>query len=82
MFGARKQDVSYFLGMTMDQAVDEILYVPPSMPSPPLKDYSDIVPGDPDVSVAYGTTWVNTITNSSDIDNLRRRSFRTWYMGV
>ena len=82
MFGARKQDVTYFLGMTMDQAVDEILFLPATMPAPPLKDYTDVAAGDPDTTVAYGSTWVNTPTNSSDVDNLRRRSFRTWYMGV
>lgn len=84
MFGARSADINYFLTMTMEQAVDELLNVPAAAPSPPVKNYNNnnIDPGDPDYSIPLGQTWVNTNTNDGSAESKRRRSFKAWWTGL
>jgi uncharacterized protein (DUF1800 family) len=84
MFGAKKSDVDYFAGKTMSQAVDELINPVQPMPSPPLKAYVDdnIPAGDPEYTVAPGTTWVNTYTADGTAQSRRRASFRSWWIGV
>ncbi|HYM93915.1 MAG TPA: DUF1800 domain-containing protein, partial [Chitinophagaceae bacterium] len=79
MFGAKKNDLDYFLTKTVSQAVDELLAPSAPFPSPPLNDYS---PGTPDPSVAAGTTWINNPTNDGTLNNARRSSFKKWWTGV
>jgi uncharacterized protein (DUF1800 family) len=79
MFGSRKADIDYFLGRTVDQAVDELLTPTAPLPSPPLNDYSS---QQPDVGVAAGATWINNPTTDPDINNARRASFKKWWAGV
>ena len=76
MFGATPEDVAYFLGRTMSQAVDELLNPVAGLPSPPVKDYSA---GD---AVAAGATWVNDYNIDPDIQNSRRASFKKWAIGL
>jgi uncharacterized protein (DUF1800 family) len=91
MFGATKADIDYFLGRTIDQAVDELLNSIPAV-NPPLRDYGLIedefgVLFD-DVSVTQGQTWVNDFNNTSDptilsaINSLRGQSLRKWWAGL
>jgi hypothetical protein len=82
MFGAKPEDITYFLGMSMNQAVDELLTLPATAPAPPVKNYNNnnIPPTDPDYNIAMGSTWVNT--NTTDADGLRRASFKSWWMGL
>ncbi len=84
MFGAKKSDVDYFEGISMSQAVDELLNPVQPIPAPPLKTYlNDNIPaGDPEYSVATGDTWVNTYTSDGTAQSRRRASFRAWWMGV
>ena len=90
MFGANKQDVNYFLGMTMSEAVDELLS-DASAVSPPLRDYGlmEIETGmydDPNVPV--GSTWINdpgVVTDPqlrSAINGHRVESLRKWWAGL
>lgn len=81
LFGARVSEVNYFLGLGLDQAVNEILNVDPASPPPPLKHYdnNDIAAGDADLSIPVGQTWVNTTTYDGTANFKRRRSFKSWW---
>jgi len=83
MFGAKKSDVDYFLTRSMSQAVDELMNPTAPIPAPPLKNYtnSNTTAGDPDFAVAAGKTWVNTDTQDAFVDNNRKVSFRSWWIG-
>ena len=83
MFGAKKSDVDYFLTLSMNQAVDELMNPTAPIPSPPLKDYtnSNTTAGDPDFGVAAGNTWVNTDTQDVFVNINRKVSFRSWWIG-
>lgn len=91
MFGARKADVDYFLGMSPGAAVDELLNNV-SAPTPPVRDYGLIedefgVMHD-DLGVPQGQTWVNDPNMVSDpdirpaINSLRINSLRKWWAGL
>jgi uncharacterized protein (DUF1800 family) len=79
MFGSTRADINYFLGRTMDQAVDELLTPTAPLPSPPVNDYS---PGTVDATVAAGATWINAPTNDGTLNSVRRASFKKWWAGV
>lgn len=83
MFGAAKPDIDYFRGLTMSQAVDELLNTVGPLPTPPLKNYdnSDIPATDPDYSVAQWTTWVNSISDDGTVNFHRRQSLKSWWIG-
>ncbi len=78
MFGSRKADIDYFIGRTMDQAVDELLNPTAPLPSPPVNDYS---PNTADPNVPAGTTWVNNPTSDGTLNSVRRNSFKKWWTG-
>lgn len=83
MFGAKKADVDFFMGMTINQAVDALLNVPLAAPAPPLKTYaSSSTAGDPDIAIPQGSTWVNINTTDGGINNQRRNSFKYWWLGL
>ena len=83
MFGARRQDVEYFLGRGMTRSVDELLTPTAPLPAPPLKNYANTntPTTDPDLAVAPGATWVDTHTLDGTVQGGRRASFRSWWMG-
>jgi uncharacterized protein (DUF1800 family) len=82
MFGSTPEDIAYFSGMSMSQAVDEILNVSATPPAPPVKNYTNtnIPATDPDFNIPMGQTWVNI--NTTDADGQRRTSFKAWWMGL
>lgn len=82
MFGAKPEDVRYFETRTMDQAVDELLTITSPLPDPPVKDYDTAEAEFPDTHIASGTTWVNDFNEDNRIGNLRKRSFKKWWIGV
>lgn len=83
LFGATVEDVNFFKSMSMSNAVDYLLTVPPTAPSPPLKTYkSSTTPGDPDAGVPIGSTWVDTNTTVGGINGQRRKNFKSWWMGL
>ena len=83
MFGAVKADVDYFKTKTLSQAVNELLTIPVTQPSPPVKNYaSSVTAGDPDQGIVAGSTWVNTNTTDGTVDSLRVSSFKSWWMGL
>jgi uncharacterized protein (DUF1800 family) len=83
MFGAKKTDLDYFTGMSVSQAVDELLNVPTALPAPPVKNYdnSDIEAGDPDLTIAQGATWVNNVSKGVASNGARGKSFKDWWFG-
>lgn len=91
MFGAKKADIDYFLGLSPSAAVDELLNNIPVV-SAPLRDYGLIqdefgVMHD-DLGVPQGQTWVNDLNTVSDeiiradINNLRVSSLFKWWCGL
>lgn len=84
MFGATKADIDYFKSRSIDQAVNELLNVSVTLPSPPLKNYdnTNIPADDPEYSVSAGTTWVNTNTNDGTANSRRVNSLKSWWVGL
>lgn len=75
-FGVVKEDVSYFKGMTMNQAIDNILTIDYTPPAPPINNYND---RDTDPNVPAGSTWINDYNGL--LNNQRMRSFKMWWSG-
>ena len=82
MFGASPQDIAHFNGLSMSQAVDELLNPVAAMPSPPLKDYDNTDTSKPDSNIAAGTTWINDYNSDGTVQNRRTGSFKRWSIGV
>lgn len=76
LFGPVKADVDYFLGKTMETAVNEILYAPFTPPPPPVNDYNNPDFTDPDVP--FGETFENTPLNVN-AEFYRVESTRAWW---
>ncbi len=73
LFGHNLADEEFFMAMTMDQAVDYIMNVPSTQPSPPINVYST---EDPDVP--YEQTWVGADEGNNSF--LRIASTMHWWM--
>lgn len=84
MFGAKKADVDYFKGLSMSQAVDELLNPTAPNPAPPVKEYAtSTTPGvNADANILQGTTWVNDINSDGTVQSQRRASYKKWWTGV
>ncbi|MFZ9877023.1 MAG: DUF1800 domain-containing protein [Chitinophagaceae bacterium] len=83
MFGAKRSDLSFFRGRTVDQVVDALLNPTAAAPAPPIKEYANptTVGVNVDTAVLQGTTWVNNINNDGTIQALRRASYKKWLTG-
>jgi uncharacterized protein (DUF1800 family) len=91
MFGAKKQDIDYFLSKTINESVDELLGNTFS-PAPPVRDYgliedkSGVFYDDP--GVAKGATWVNDPNMLAvsqirgNINQNRIDSLQKWWAGL
>lgn len=82
MFGAKPDDIQYFEGKTMEEAVDELLNITSPLPGPPLKDYDTGDAEVPDNNIPKGTTWINDVNEDSKIAWLRKQSLKKWWVGV
>lgn len=84
MFGAKRADINYFKGMSMNQAVDQLLSPTAPQPAPPVKEYAtSTTPGvTPDGNIAQGTTWINDINSDGTVQSQRRASYKKWWTGV
>lgn len=78
MFGAKWDDVQFFLGLTPAQAVDYLLN--PTAPAPPLpvNDYNEEGYEDPDVPM--GEPWINAPYNDL-FEGARIWSLKAWWQG-
>ena len=83
MFGATRSDIDYFLSRGLDASVDELLTLPTSPPTPPVKNYTNnFIPAtDPDYAINGGETWININASSAIADQFRRDSFKSWWLG-
>ena len=91
LFGAKKTDVDYFLSLSVNEAVDELLNTIPVV-SPPLRDYGLIEDDDgvmhDDLGVVQGQPWINDLNTLSDekvrgsINGLRVSSLHKWWVGL
>jgi uncharacterized protein (DUF1800 family) len=79
-FGARRADISYFAGLSMTQAVAELLAVPAAAPAPPVNDYT-YNGASPDANIPYGNTWVNSVYDGN-VNYQRLQSLRGWWTGL
>jgi uncharacterized protein (DUF1800 family) len=75
-FGVSKEDLDYFSTKSLTDAVDEILDVDYTPPSPPINNYND---SSADPNIAPGDTWVNDFNGT--LNNVRMRSFKSWWTG-
>lgn len=82
MFGATLNDIQYFSGLTMEDAVNELLNITSPLPAPPLKDYDVSEAVEPDNSVDPGTTWVNDHNMDDRIGDRRKMSMKRWWAGL
>lgn len=90
MFGAKKSDIDYFLSLSPEAAVDELLNSI-SLASPPVRDYGlledDGIMYD-DLGVTIGQTWVNDPNTASAVEirgQINRRrvdSLKKWWAGL
>jgi uncharacterized protein (DUF1800 family) len=84
MFGATKSDISYFLGLGMNNSIDTLLelinhpaFIPPV---PPLNNYSNLIA---DPQCAAGQPWSGTPdTNSQTVFTYfhRSKSLKSWWV--
>jgi len=83
MFGAKRNDIIYFRGRSISQAVDELLNPTAPQPSPPVKEYqTSTTPGvNADGNITQGTTWVNDINSDGTVQSQRRASYKKWMTG-
>lgn len=82
LFGATVKDVNYFLSLSMDQAVDELLTEAPPPGTVPLNQYSTDGYIDP-TGVAAWDTWINTGIDfpDSEMNTKRISSLQCWWIG-
>src|SRR5664279_3886949 len=82
LFGVRVDDLNYFLGLTMSQAVDQLLTATPAPSTVPLNSYSSNGYTDP-TGVASWDTWINTGVDypDSEMNTMRLDSLKCWWIG-
>ena len=79
LFGAKSNEIDYFLNKGMKQSVIELLTPNVNLPSPPLNDYNTATVIDP--VVPLGTTWINNITSDGTLNSYRVSNFKKWKVG-
>lgn len=77
LFGPVKADVDYFLGKTMEAAVDEILNTPYVAPPEPVNDYNN--PNYTDPTVPFGQSFLNAPYEPGG-EFYRLESVRAWWI--
>lgn len=90
MFGAKKSDIDYFLTLSANDTVDELLNTFPVV-SPPIRDYGLISTDEgifDDPGTQQGQTWINDLNKMSEepaapvINANRIDSIRKWWVGL
>jgi uncharacterized protein (DUF1800 family) len=78
VFGATQADVNYFKGLSMSDAVDQILTPTAAPTSQPLNNYGTDVTG-----VAAYATWIGTglLYQDANLNANRLASMQAWWMG-
>ena len=84
LFGVKKSDLTYFANRSLSSVVTELLTVPSTPPSPPVKNYAQpatVTLPNPDSLLAMGDTWVNG-PSDNNVNFGRQQSLRGWWMGL
>lgn len=76
-FGVKPAEVQTLMGMTMSQAVDTLLNISTTAPTPPVNNYQAVVP---DPTVPLGQPWVTAPYDSNTVGQ-RYYSFKSWWTG-
>ncbi|OYZ54664.1 MAG: hypothetical protein B7Y11_04930 [Sphingobacteriia bacterium 24-36-13] len=83
LFGASKDDLTYFSGKTLAVVLNELLNPITTLPAPPIKEYTTSTSASaPDTAIAQGSTWVGDLNNDGTVQSQRRASFKKWWMGL
>lgn len=77
-FGVKYSDVQTLLTKSVSQAVDLLLNVSTTAPTPPLNNYQAVVA---DPTIPLGQTWVNAPYDSNTAGQ-RMYSFKSWWTGL
>ena len=82
LFGVTQNDLNYFKGLPMSQAVDELLHPTAAPASVPLNSYSSNGYMDPTGVIAWDT-WINTGIDypDSELNTKRLDSLKCWWIG-
>lgn len=78
MFGAKAEDVAYFLNLSPAQAVAELLSPTVEDPPLPVNDYNNEDLTDP--FVPWGEVWLDALSNT-DVEAARIGSLKAWWTG-
>lgn len=85
-FGVRKADVDALMGMTMSDAVDMILTIDPTVPSPPVNYYENIPMAADENGLPYGADWttdpINSFTTGFRTNYFRWNGLKYWNLGL
>ena len=76
LFGAKRSEIDYFLGLTPSEAVDQIVAASP-LHDPPVNNYEIPGNGVSDSDVEVGETWVEAPYNNS-LEGWRIQSLKGW----
>ncbi len=77
LFGVKKSELDYFTGMSMEQAVDELIQTSP-IPDPPVNDYNySLEAGVEDNEIADGETFIEAPWDD-DLESPRIISLKAW----
>jgi len=79
LFGVKQSELNSFKAMSMSNAVDALLNINTTPPSPPINAYNSGTIIDPDVPA--GQTWINAPI-SPNYSFQRRRSVKAWWTGL
>ena len=80
MFGAKREDVDYFLKKSPRKAVRELLRTDYPLPAPPINNYNDDKYSDPDIPP--GTDWTGALKYDGMNNFRRKNSFKSWWFGL
>ena len=79
-FGARKEDVDYFLKKSPKKAVRELIGSDHPLPSPPINNYNDDKYTDEEI--AAGANWTVSVKYDGMNNGRRKNSFKSWWLGL
>ena len=76
LFGVKKEDLTAFQGLTLQQTVDLLVATSP-IPNPPVNDYNYAPEGITDPTIPAGQTWTEAAF-AGDIEGQRVISLKNW----
>ncbi|HEY6899815.1 MAG TPA: DUF1800 domain-containing protein, partial [Puia sp.] len=80
LFGARKDDVDYFLKKSPRKAVRELIEKEYPLPPPPINNYNDDKYTDPEITP--GADWTVSLKYDGMNNGRRKNSFKSWWLGL